>query len=161
MIQMEDGILLNTLVFLIASDCGCTSSLQVTASAKQGGPACSAAAGHRRYIRYSLVHQHLSKWVFFLFICAPFSVRTASMNIFLFNALNCNNCQGYCGAVGLLAAVIMCLCDGRVQLVLCWREGKNYFTDEQPENYYCICTVHVIRSLNCQYQHKHNFNVID
>ena len=26
---------------------------------------------------------------------------------------------------------------------------------------YCICTVHVIRSLNCQYQHMHNFNVID
>ena len=25
--------------------------------------------------------------------------------------------------------------------------------------YYCICTVHVIRSLNCQYQHMHNFNV--
>jgi len=24
---------------------------------------------------------------------------------------------------------------------------------------YCICTVHVIRSLNCQYQHMHNFNV--
>jgi len=24
----------------------------------------------------------------------------------------------------------------------------------------CICTVHVIRSLNCQYQHMHNFNVI-
>jgi hypothetical protein len=23
----------------------------------------------------------------------------------------------------------------------------------------CICTVHVIRSLNCQYQHMHNFNV--
>ena len=22
---------------------------------------------------------------------------------------------------------------------------------------YCICTVHVIRSLNCQYQHMHNF----
>jgi len=22
---------------------------------------------------------------------------------------------------------------------------------------YCICTVHVIRSLNCQYQHTHNF----
>jgi len=26
-------------------------------------------------------------------------------------------------------------------------------------SYYCICTVHVIRSLNCQYQHMHNFNV--
>ena len=25
--------------------------------------------------------------------------------------------------------------------------------------YYCICTVHVVRSLNCQYQHMHNFNV--
>jgi len=24
-----------------------------------------------------------------------------------------------------------------------------------------VCTVHVIRSLNCQYQHMHNFNVID
>ena len=24
---------------------------------------------------------------------------------------------------------------------------------------YCICTVHVIRSLNCQYQHMQNFNV--
>ena len=24
---------------------------------------------------------------------------------------------------------------------------------------YCICTVHVIRSLNCQYQHMHNFSV--
>ena len=27
--------------------------------------------------------------------------------------------------------------------------------------YYCVCTVHVIRLLNCQYQHMHNFNVID
>ena len=26
-------------------------------------------------------------------------------------------------------------------------------------NNYCICTVHVIRSHNCQYQHMHNFNV--
>ena len=25
--------------------------------------------------------------------------------------------------------------------------------------HYCIYTVHVIRSLNCQYQHMHNFNV--
>jgi len=24
---------------------------------------------------------------------------------------------------------------------------------------YCICTVHVVRSLNCQYQHMHDFNV--
>ena len=30
---------------------------------------------------------------------------------------------------------------------------------EVPHNYYCICTVHVIRSHNCQYQHMHNFNV--
>ena len=28
-------------------------------------------------------------------------------------------------------------------------------------HYYCICTVHVVRSLNCHYQHMHNFNVID
>ena len=27
------------------------------------------------------------------------------------------------------------------------------------QNYYCICTVHVIRSHNCQYQHMHNFSV--
>ena len=26
-------------------------------------------------------------------------------------------------------------------------------------DHYCVCTVHVIRSLNCQYQHMHNFNV--
>ena len=26
-------------------------------------------------------------------------------------------------------------------------------------NHYCICTVHVTRSLICQYQHMHNFNV--
>jgi len=25
--------------------------------------------------------------------------------------------------------------------------------------HYCICTVHVIRSLYCQYQHMHNLNV--
>jgi hypothetical protein len=30
---------------------------------------------------------------------------------------------------------------------------------EHYSPYYCICTVHVIRSLNCQYQHMHNFNV--
>ena len=39
--------------------------------------------------------------------------------------------KGHCGAVSLLAAVIMYLYDARLQLVLCWREGKNYFTDEQ------------------------------
>ena len=26
-------------------------------------------------------------------------------------------------------------------------------------NHYCVCTVHVIRSLNYQCQHMHNFNV--
>ena len=26
-------------------------------------------------------------------------------------------------------------------------------------SHYCVCTVHVIRSLNYQYQHMHNFNV--
>ena len=26
-------------------------------------------------------------------------------------------------------------------------------------SYFCICAVHVIRSLNCQYQHMYNFNV--
>ena len=30
--------------------------------------------------------------------------------------------------------------------------------EKQCESY-CICTVHVIRLLNCQYQHMHNFNV--
>ena len=28
----------------------------------------------------------------------------------------------------------------------------------KPDNY-CVYTVHVVRSLNCQYQHMHNFNV--
>ena len=34
----------------------------------------------------------------------------------------------------------------------------NILKNVRPDHY-CICTVHVIRSLNCQYQHMHNFNV--
>ena len=45
-------------------------------------------------------------------------------------------------------------------LVLCCRP-LNISSSTLNINHYCICTVHVIRSLNCQYQHMHNFNVID
>ena len=39
-------------------------------------------------------------------------------------------------------------------LILLETKHLNYSQD-----HYCICTVHVIRSLNCQYEHMHNFNV--
>ena len=42
----------------------------------------------------------------------------------------------------------MCKCWGRVVDEI-WKLTFSMF----------ICTVHVVRSLNCQYQHMHNFNV--
>ena len=42
------------------------------------------------------------------------------------------------------------------QSALCWNECQYVMC---IFNHYCICTVHVISSLNCQYQHMHNFSV--
>jgi len=39
--------------------------------------------------------------------------------------------------------------------------AKDHMQQQTSECRYCICTVHVIRSLSRQYQHMHNFNVID
>ena len=49
---------------------------------------------------------------------------------------------------------------GNVCRVFCGKyETQHMITHDNIELDYCICTVHLIRSLNCQYQHMHNFNV--
>ena len=62
------------------------------------------------------------------------------------------------GASSRAASTVMDLSvPGKYHIV---RPGNALASTKGVLELYCICTVHIIRSLNCQYQHMHNFNVI-